>query len=434
MTESGFNLPHDAAQFEMENEELLPIPSSRFLFYRVRRYGMAHFVKRPRPECADNLLVVEALKKEFYTGFSLNHPGIVRYLHFDSGSVYEEYIEGATLRQLLKEKDSRLKDTRFIREVARQLFEVLDYLHSQGILHLDIKPENVMITRVGNRLKLIDFSCARSATCYATPGFTPGFMAPEQAGPNQDATTDIYLAGKLLCHISSDRSMSRSLKRFVAKATAEERGERFQTAKEALDALPEGDRKVNRIGVFSAAVGLVSLLGIGLLFFRDKPADAETRHKSVVDTVVVRQEAETLPIQVPGYNREPEPVEKPIVAPAPTPVPAPGQTPTPTAVGNVASGNSQGALNKKIESHIKGYFNRNIYPLFNEASRYEEGVKSQEFMDKIRQKMSKAYDDIMVAYAASLKNQYPAESLYIDSYIFQVFLSQSKTVDAKLSR
>ncbi len=71
-------------------------------------------------------------------------------------------------------------------------------MHTQGVLHLDLKPENVMITRVGNAVKVIDFGCAYCSADDSTSGFTLEYRAPEQENGTTNAYTDIYLIGRIM--------------------------------------------------------------------------------------------------------------------------------------------------------------------------------------------------------------------------------------------
>ncbi|MDR1914714.1 MAG: serine/threonine protein kinase [Clostridiales bacterium] len=113
----------------------------------------------------------------------LNHPGLPKIVDIfnDTNGVYliESYIEGITLSDLLKQEDSLNKVV--IQDWAEQLAQILMYLHSLNITHLDIKPSNVILT-FGNRLVLIDFGIAKynNASAPRTTGITFQYAAPEQ--------------------------------------------------------------------------------------------------------------------------------------------------------------------------------------------------------------------------------------------------------------
>ena len=228
----------------------------RYLFFKVRRYGKLHFEKRPADAYLQDLKTVEALRKEFELGYGLDHPGIVRYLAFEDNAIFEEYIEGQTLREMILSADCRLNDEAFLRSLAGQLLSALDYIHRQGILHLDIKPENVMVSAIGNRVKIIDLGSARSSIHDRTEGFTPAFSAPEQsAGDATDVTTDVFLVGRLMAELTQ----SPKWRPFIAKATASNPAERFQNCREALAVIPSaGGRAWTRLLGFVAVIALIA--------------------------------------------------------------------------------------------------------------------------------------------------------------------------------
>ena len=67
--------------------------------FRVKLYGKLHFLKRLKPEHAGDIRYQEALRKEFETGYQLEHPHLVRYLSLDGDSILMEYVDGETLSQ-----------------------------------------------------------------------------------------------------------------------------------------------------------------------------------------------------------------------------------------------------------------------------------------------------------------------------------------------
>ena len=262
MSDSDFNIGA-TAWGEAVREIPLPISSVRYLYFKTMRHGLLNFVKRPSPEYAADMVSVEALRKEFLLCFPLSHPCLVRYIAFENSSLYEEYVDGMTLREMIDCNDERLRNPSFVLSFARQLFNVLDYIHRQGILHLDIKPENIMITRIGNTLKLIDFSCASSAVSDKTAGFTPEYKAPEQGLGAYTCATDLYLAGKVVEFLAEKASATRTWKYFISKAVATDPSLRFQSAEEALSALP--NKATGKIPAYLYAAGIMIVLIAGAL-------------------------------------------------------------------------------------------------------------------------------------------------------------------------
>ena len=179
MNQSVFN---KGLPVSSQNEESLNVKSSsgRFIFSKVRLFGVNHFIKRPSPEFKADYLTLASLRKEYAIGMQLNHPGIVRYVSFDGESLCEEYIEGETLKQMMDRKDPRLIDQTFLIRLFREILDALDYIHTKGIVHQDLKPENIMLSKIGQQIKIIDFGCAVGNLADEAQGFTPGYVAPEQ--------------------------------------------------------------------------------------------------------------------------------------------------------------------------------------------------------------------------------------------------------------
>jgi len=149
--------------------------------------------------------------QEGYAANQVNHPGVVRILDDDvteDGLVYlvMELLEGELLEQRRIRMGGRLPLAE-VYDIADQLLDVLAAAHDRGIVHRDIKPDNIFLTNQG-RLKVLDFGFAQMKSGarkeQTATGFllgTPGFMAPEQAMGNRkliDAQTDIWAVGATL--------------------------------------------------------------------------------------------------------------------------------------------------------------------------------------------------------------------------------------------
>jgi len=141
---------------------------------------------------------------------SFEHPAIVRYLAHgtlgdDALFLALEWIEGESLADVIERRGLPVRESiRF----AHRLSQALAVVHARGIVHRDIKPTNVLITRdeAGNEApKLVDFGIARlvGGDALTRPGTTvgtPAWMSPEQAagGTDIDARSDVFSLGALL--------------------------------------------------------------------------------------------------------------------------------------------------------------------------------------------------------------------------------------------
>ncbi len=146
----------------------------------------------------------EMLRREVRTAREVVSPNVCRVFDLVEADGREllsmEYVDGVTLRQVIEERSPlELSDAQTI---ASQLLAGLESIHGVGLVHRDVKPENVMITRT-SRIVIMDFGLAREARSDGgSVAGTPAYMSPEQArGDPMDPRTDIFAVGVLLAEI-----------------------------------------------------------------------------------------------------------------------------------------------------------------------------------------------------------------------------------------
>lgn len=251
--------------------------------FRVKVYGKLHFLKRLKAEYAGDIRYQEALRKEFETGYRLEHPNLVRYLSLDKDSILMEYVEGETLSQRLAKNPDYFKQPRHTDKLVRQLLGVLDYLHSHQVLHLDLKPDNILLTHINDDVKLIDLGFCYTDTFADTQGHTNAFAAPEQKeGGAVDVRSDIYAFGRIL-ELLPDHFLYNKV---IARCTAENPSARYQSIDEILYDINHRRRYFLYAATFSAIVAVLAI-GITLLTHREvaAPVIQETPADSVVQMV-----------------------------------------------------------------------------------------------------------------------------------------------------
>ncbi len=188
--------------------------------YRARDIRLDRIVaiKTLRADLARDQIFQARFRREAQSAASLNHPSIVAV--YDTGEdmatgvpvpyIVMEYVDGRTVRDLLQE-GHRLLPERSL-EIIDGVLRALEYSHQAGIVHRDIKPGNVMVTRNGD-IKVMDFGIARAmsdaqATMTQTAQVigTAQYLSPEQArGDRVDARSDLYSAGCLLYELLTGR-------------------------------------------------------------------------------------------------------------------------------------------------------------------------------------------------------------------------------------
>lgn len=219
--------------------------------FRVKLYGKLHFLKRLKPEFVGDVRYQEAIHKEFETGYRLEHPNLVRYISLTDDGILMEYVDGQTLSQLLTTHPDYFLSRRNTEKFLRQLLNVVGFLHSHQVLHLDLKPDNILLTRIGHDVKLIDLGFCYTDTFTDTQGHTVGFAAPEQlSGGNVDERTDIYAIGKILQRLPTCSTYNN----VIARSTATDPLKRYQSAEEMLHALNSRGKSRNAVLVAVLAV------------------------------------------------------------------------------------------------------------------------------------------------------------------------------------
>lgn len=176
--------------------------------YRAKdmELGQEVAIKTLRPELLADDTVLERFKSEIRLTYRITHRNVVRTHYFGewSGAYYltMEFVEGVTLRQLIDTR-GRLGVPSTL-AIGVQLAESLAVAHEQGVIHRDIKPQNLLLDADGV-LKVMDFGIARltervsGLTEVGLVVGTPAYMSPEQLLADQlDERSDLYSTGLVL--------------------------------------------------------------------------------------------------------------------------------------------------------------------------------------------------------------------------------------------
>ena len=191
ISDSGFIAPHtistnwsDIALFQQRNHNML---------YHAKRYGKYFVLKGLSADCqtlTDHLLLQE---KEFAFVISLSHPHIAETYSLENVEgcgrcIVMEYVDGTTLAEWLTTNPSKAARQR----VMMQLLDALEYIHSLQLVHHDLKSSNILITRNGQNVKLIDF----------------GLSNTDSTSNKNNSTTDIKLFANILTLLFPNRYRS----------------------------------------------------------------------------------------------------------------------------------------------------------------------------------------------------------------------------------
>lgn len=153
---------------------------------------------------------------DIYNSFALNN----------TAYIVMEYLEGQTVKELLKEKGAIPYEQ--AREIILPVLDTLQKIHTDGVIHRDVAPDNIFLTKDG-KVKLLDFGAARFATTLHSKSLSvilkPGFAPEEQyrSRGSQGSWTDVYAAGatlyKMLTGKAPDEAMERAVKDEVLEPT-----------------------------------------------------------------------------------------------------------------------------------------------------------------------------------------------------------------------
>ena len=212
--------------------EVYAVTSSAVL-YRVRKAGKYFIIKTSKDKSAQSQAL---LQREYEHSIGLSHTNIATVFTYEQHTVVGagivmEYVDGRTLETFLDENPSVAMRER----VFEQLVSAVAYIHRSGLVHNDIKPGNLLVTRADNDVRLIDFGLADSDAFYLarTLGCTPEYASPELLARDKDldARSDIYSLGVIM-----NEMFGRRYSRISARCTRRLREERYANAEELLKA------------------------------------------------------------------------------------------------------------------------------------------------------------------------------------------------------
>ncbi len=278
--------------------------------YKAKHPTLGRYVLLKRLALRGGTQFTERFKREATLLMDFKHDGIVQvYDHFKEGSYYyivEEFVDGMSLEDLIRRERYLTNEAAVL--VFHEVCRALKHAHDKGVVHRDVKPANILISKHGD-VKLVDFGIAtttepsdQSLTREGMTLGTPSYIPPEQIGDarNADKRADIYSLGVVLYEAVTGKlpfpgafnaetisqiqkgkytppvrlnpRVSPLLRRIIARCIRPNRGRRFQDLQPVLRMLA---RRIRRREPQAIREGIRKILkgeGIGDLFRHRRPA------------------------------------------------------------------------------------------------------------------------------------------------------------------
>ena len=271
MQTSGFIFDKE----ESDKIETLGICGATSETFKRRIDGRLYFVKQLRPEYSGDKRYREAFRKEYEVGKSIDCPHIVKYVAMEEGAdglcILMEYVNGVTLAEKQASEPEYFCKEQHVKKLLLQVAQALAVLHRRNIVHMDIKPENILLTKGNNDAMLVDLGFCLSDKNDSTVGCTRQFAAPEVVKGNikdVDSRTDIYSVGCLLQWIEENtgRALPRTYINIKNRCLREQKNGRYVSAEDIVKVIQNRPRNM--------ALGVLALLVVVLAIVKSPFADA----------------------------------------------------------------------------------------------------------------------------------------------------------------
>lgn len=241
------------------------------LSYKVCIDNKQYFMKRLRPELQKNQRCRSLFYKEFEIGINISNKYVVKYDRIceEDNELYilMEYVYGSTVEELFNTNKSYFAKEQNLWKFILQLLEGIKAFHDQGVVYLDISPANIMLTQVGNNVKIVDLGFCFNNAYGHTAGRTSLFAPDEISNINEiDERSDIYAIGRLMKYIQekSGTRYSRRFNRIVERCTKEEKEKRFGSTDEIINTIRHCNRHRS---IWLSTLSAVFVCAVFFVFF-----------------------------------------------------------------------------------------------------------------------------------------------------------------------
>ena len=270
---SGYIKSISADEISNDFTDVSIVYTSEYNFLaRAQRYGRWFMLKGMNEKGSDNTLARQMLRKEFEILIQLQHPNVVQTMGLEhveglGTCIVMEYVDGQPMNECVLEPSEAIR-------ILGEILQAVEYIHSLGIAHRDLKPHNIMLTRTGKHVKLIDFGLADTdafAMLKQQAG-TAVYMAPEQRVAAQpDPRNDIYSIGVIMSEMPLPQSFQKVWSRCLLPV--ESRYQKVDDIRQDMEKLLSRKARMIRRVTVGALIGLAGI--VALLVWRVEAMDNE---------------------------------------------------------------------------------------------------------------------------------------------------------------
>lgn len=273
----------DSSDFIAQGSDNAAQWSRETAFYLLTRQqvgGRLLLRKSLKPQFLNDSRLRETLRKEYEIGtiIGMDTDYVVNYYQMvdapEECFLTMDFIEGETLAELALVDPDYLGHSRNFERILFQLLEGLRAIHRNQVVHLDLKPSNIMITHVSRDIRIIDLGFCYADSYQTSMGKTDSFASPEQLDEscNVDARSDIYSFGRLLQWLIQELDThcqwrnNSVLKKLVNRCLCPQKSERWQSVDEMISFIEKSREnkkwiyKIISVAVFVSTLSLIYFL------------------------------------------------------------------------------------------------------------------------------------------------------------------------------
>lgn len=288
---------YETINFESALHDKVLIYKSKYTStFKFKSYNKWLAYKELNDPFLNNPMYIHLIENEFNIGYELDHPNCITYFNFyrNNTGVYliKEFVDGLDILTRLSSIKSNKQYFKELRKYISQLIDVLHYLHSKQIYHLDLKPSNILITIKGSNLKLIDFGLSTKDNHDYFASGSKEYASPEQSTQSSvvDARSDIFALGNLIEKLIFDKKRQNifsildliKYRKIITKCKNSIPNQRFQSVVEINQILNK------RFSIYFLSI--IVLVISSFLFFYPEDQTSRTPNKMLKDITSVNRE------------------------------------------------------------------------------------------------------------------------------------------------